>query len=238
MAYIDVHSHILPGVDDGARSINESLQLIAKLKKQGVTRILATPHFYASVCSLEDTVKKAQDSYADLKMFLTNADPQIKIGYEVHYFKNISKIDDIEKLTIDGTRFLLLELAHMPSLEPAAEDIISLVLDRHITPILAHIERFALLPGFDRITETIKDGFSIGQINASAFSINRKSKKIALRLIKEGYGQIIASDTHSVNSRPPEFDNAFKIIGKKLGEDTVKKIMAENNILSEKIFKR
>ncbi len=235
MEFIDIHTHILPGVDDGAKSIDESLQLVAELKKQGVTKILATPHFYAESASLDDTLQKAKKAFLNLKEKLSDTDPDIKLGYEVHYFKNISKIDEIEKLTISGTRYLLLELAYSQSLEHAADDIIALSLNRNITPILAHIERFSAMPGFDKILETIKDGFSIGQINASAFS-NRILRKSALRLIEDGYGTLIASDTHSIKNRPPEFDNAFKVIGKKLGEEKVLALKRKSDSFCKKIF--
>lgn len=235
MEYIDIHTHILTGVDDGAKSHEESLKLVAELKKQGVTKILATPHFYAETASLDDTLHKTKSAYVRLINDLSDDDPAVKLGYEIHYFKNVSKIDEIDKLTIQGTRYLLLELAYSQSCENAVNDIISLSLDRNIIPILAHIERFTLLPGFDKILEAIKDGFCIGQINASAFS-NRGLRKAALNLIKDGYGEIIASDTHSVLNRPPEFDNAFKFISKKLGEDEVLRLKRINDNLCKKIF--
>lgn len=235
MEYIDIHSHILPLLDDGAGSEKESLALINVLKNQSVTKILATPHFYADIFDLNETLSNAIAALEKIKELTAGSSPEIKLGFEVHYFKNISACAQIKQLTLNNSSYLLLELSYKGLPDSVVNDIISLKLNLGITPVLAHIERYAKLSGFENVLETIDEGFAIGQINAPSIC-DKHTRKTALRLIESGYGTLIASDAHSLKTRPPEIDKAFKIIAAKLGENTVNKLKQANHAFYERIW--
>ena len=110
MAVIDFHSHILPGIDDGSKSIEMSIEMLHMAKEQRVDIMVATPHFYASRHRVEDFLRKRNHAYEHLKDKLPEGVPELKLGAEVAYFSGISKADRLDDLTVEGTNLILLEL--------------------------------------------------------------------------------------------------------------------------------
>ena len=87
--YFDIHSHILPGIDDGAKDITESAELINFMKKEGITEVIATPHFYPNEMSLGDFLEHRNNAYETLCSNLDGDIPRIYIGCEILYFKRM-----------------------------------------------------------------------------------------------------------------------------------------------------
>ena len=107
----DIHTHIVPNVDDGARSMEESLALLELLAAQGVCSLIATPHFYADNClDLGAHIERMEKAFRELKSNLKEGMPQIYLGHEVLYFNGISSCEDMKKLTINNSNYILLEL--------------------------------------------------------------------------------------------------------------------------------
>ena len=107
---IDWHSHILPKLDDGSKNLDEALELLRILSEQGVNTVIATPHFYANDESLERFLERREESYKSLCEALPENSPKLLLGAEVCYYPGISRLDGLEKLCIEGTRLLLLEM--------------------------------------------------------------------------------------------------------------------------------
>ena len=103
---IDFHTHILPGIDDGSRNIEMSLNMLAAQREQQVDEIVATPHFYAQKDSVEEFLLRRQCSYEKLKtkMAETNLDQKLHLAAEVYYFQGIGSAGMIPKLCVEGTR--------------------------------------------------------------------------------------------------------------------------------------
>lgn len=151
MSVIDFHSHILPGIDDGARNLETSLAMLRQVSSQGVDYMIATPHFYASHDRVDAFLNRREDAYNSLKEAVHKESlsdvPQILTGSEVAFFDGISKAELIEDLTIQNTRVLLLEMPFAPWTSQNIHEVEVLVRDRGFNVLIAHLERFIWIPG-------------------------------------------------------------------------------------------
>ncbi len=217
---IDFHSHILPNVDDGSASVSESVELINMLSQQGITKVCATPHFIASKTAPAAFFEKRQAAFEALKPHLSADAPEIKLGAEVFYYSGISKMQDLSRFCIEGSRLLLLEMPFSAWSEYNIKEIIELSCSGEFRLVLAHIERY---PAFQnkKILERLADSDILLQTNASAF-LHFKTRRRALGLLKQNKIHFIGSDCHSVSARPPRMAEAREVISSKLGESFVK----------------
>lgn len=207
----DIHTHILHSIDDGSSSIDESLELLKKEKSQGVTNIVLTPHFDLEKIPLEDFLKRRNEKYNELlkavKAEQELQDLKLHLGAEVKYTPNIISCD-IKKLMIEGTNCLLLEL---PATDPFyLDETLKYFSENEITPIFAHVERCPYLLSGKKL-KFYKDKGVIMQSNLSALS-NNFSKNFIFKMIRKGYIEILASDSHNIASRPPIWDEALKLL--------------------------
>lgn len=219
---IDFHSHILPGIDDGSKSVKESLSLLAELKKQRVTTVVATPHYYISQRSPQRFLEKRAHAFAQLEEQLPDNSPAIILGAEVLYFPGISRMDAVHELCIEGTDVLLLEMPFRGWTEYMVQEIESLAISGGYTVVLAHMERylrFVKRPVLDRLLD---DGVFM-QSNADFF-LEFLSKRKALRLLMDGYIQLLGSDCHNMTSRPPRLQEAAGVIREALGASILREI--------------
>lgn len=225
----DIHTHIVPNVDDGARNTEESLALLNMLAAQGVCSCVATPHFYAHNCvDLEAHIEKINESFLRLRAELKEGMPHIYLGHEVHYFKGISSCEAMKKLTIAGSDYILLELPYRDMSESVANEIIDLNLNLGLKPILAHIERYLGRRGIGSVLDTIREGYALAHINCDLL-FDKKGKKLCFRLIEDGLVSFIASDTHSLELRPPRIAEGLKVLEKKFGRELVESF-AQNSM--------
>ena len=137
---IDFHTHILPRIDDGSGSSQESLELLAHEKEQGVDRIVFTPHFYAGKDSVENFLDRREKSYQRLlfRMEEKGIEPPVFYkGAEVYYFAGMGKAEMVPELCIEGTNILLLEMPFAQWDKGVVEDVKFLVQKRKLTLIIA-----------------------------------------------------------------------------------------------------
>lgn len=237
MNFFDLHSHILPAVDDGAKSFSETKELIKLLEHQGVGGIVATPHFYGRYSSEKSAIKRVVDSYEKTMSALEKTNIPIYRGFEVHYFPGISRSDGIEKLTLNGSDYFLLEPSPSKGLSKTVlDEIVDLNLNRHLKPIIAHVERYSGIDGYSSLLELASDGFAILQVNADSL-VQGPAKKAALEVVSSELFCVLSSDTHSTKKRPPRFDDAFKRIEKKLGSNTVEKLKLNSAYIFSELSK-
>ncbi|MBQ8648581.1 MAG: hypothetical protein IJ470_00745 [Clostridia bacterium] len=218
MNLLDIHSHILPGVDDGAKDIVCSVKLLEMMKEQGITNVIATPHFYAFEDNLENFTARITSSYNHLKAVTDGLSlPQIHLGAEVFYFDGIGQSESIRSLCLAGTDYLLLELPNCTLDSCIIKDITHINTNLGIIPIVAHIERYCKQRGFKKLLKLVENRTVYAQVNALSV-LQPPYSKIANRLIKKGYISFIATDTHSVVNRPPLMNQALRKVEKLLGE--------------------
>lgn len=215
---IDFHSHILPCVDDGSSSVEESVSLLEMLGAQGVERVFATPHFDASYDTPYKFLEEREKAYRSLVGSLAGKGvPNISLGAEVMYFPGICRMKELHDLKLEGTRLLLLEMPMEAWSDHTINELINLSCSGEITILLAHVERYLPYQRSDLLERLLDNGILM-QTNVSFF-INRKTRRKALKLLKNGYLHVLGSDCHNVEFRPPRIDEAVSIIKNKLGED-------------------
>lgn len=234
---LDIHSHILPGVDDGARDVETSIELLRMMKEQGITHVIATPHFDAMHNSIDEFEYIVSDAYARLCDATVGLElPQVALGSEVFYFAGIGRSMGIHDLTLCRSEYLLLEL---PNCKIDA-DIIKAIRDMNerigIMPIIAHIERYAHERGFKLLLELIENGVVYAQVNAASVLVP-PYKKITHKLIKKGYISFLATDTHSIIGRPPKISEALQEIENSLGRSYRDKLIHNSERFCDDIFR-
>ena len=220
---IDWHSHILSGMDDGSRDVQESVSMLEALRAQGVDTVIATPHFYANDESLESFLSRRNDSYLALKEQLTEELPRILLGAEVRYYPGICRMSDLERLTIGSTSLLLIEMPMRRWTEYTVKELIELAGSPNVTVVMAHVERYLSLQS-SSVWKRLRDCGILMQINASFFDGAFKRRK-AFKLLEKGYVQLIGTDCHNMTSRPPAIDVAYSFIDKKLGHRFVSRMI-------------
>lgn len=227
----DIHTHIVPNVDDGARNMEESLALLELLAAQGVCSLIATPHFYADKClDLGAHIERMEKAFRELKSNLKEGMPQIYLGHEVLYFNGISSCEDMKKLTINNSNYILLELPYSDFSSSVINEIVDINLNLGLIPILAHVERYAAQRGFREVMETVREGYALAHVNCDQL-LDKKSRKICLKLIKEGLISFIATDTHSIEFRPPRMEEARILLEKKIGRGFIEEMNKKAQML-------
>lgn len=225
---VDIHSHILPAVDDGAKDLEESIALLETMQAQGITHVFATPHFYPQTDSDFRFRKEISAAYKALLNAVKDKDlPQVHLGCELLYFNNIGISDSIEQFCFKGSRYLLLELTDGVITDSLFEDLLLLKNESKITPIIAHIERYCYAKKFKQLIKFIKEHKIPTQINASSLFVKPYQKAIK-KLIKADVVTFIATDAHSIDERPPMLLEALELLTKKYSADYTVKLQTNS----------
>ena len=212
---IDFHSHILPGIDDGSKSVDMSLQMIDALQKQKVRTICATSHFYATQRTPARFLYRREQAWEALRESLPEDAPEILLGAEVLYYPGVSHMQELPQLCLEGTNILLLEMPFDHWSEYYVREVKELARSGEYTILLAHIERYY----FKQSVSVWDDFLDLGilmQSNADFFLPFRTRRK-ALKLLAEGRIHLLCSDTHNMSTRAPRLDEACSMIRKHLG---------------------
>ncbi len=228
----DFHSHILPYIDDGSESVEESIQMLKMLTEQGVDTVCATPHFYPSENSPDNFLYARKRMYRKLKDAMPDGEkfPKIILGAEVAYFSGISRMADLLKMRLEGTRVLLLEMPTIKWSDYMVREVLDISCAGQVTVVLAHVERY-MKKQPKIVWGVLRESGVLMQVNATYFT-NPKTRRAALKQMQRREIHLIGSDAHNVNERAPEIAQAIEIIKSKLGESELE----EMNALTEKIL--
>lgn len=214
MNLVDFHSHVLPGIDDGAKNPEISLAMLSEMANQGVKKVVATPHFYPEAEAPAHFLERRKKAIDELTAVMTDGLPELYVGAEVAYFPGIGRCKELCDLTIAGTDLVLIEMPFDRWSEQVIDELLLVKTALGLCPIVAHIERYIdQRPG--TFFELAERGVLL-QSNASNFqSFGTRGK--ALRLLSQGLIHLLGSDSHNTDTRPPNLGDAVKFITKKLG---------------------
>lgn len=229
---MDFHSHILPQVDDGSQSVEESMAMLRMEAEQGVRHVVATPHFYPRHDTPERFLSRRARAEERLREQMEKEPglPQLSIGAEVYYFNGISDSEVISELTIDSKRCILIEMPHSPWTEVMYRELESLYIKRGLIPVIAHIDRYIGRFRTFGIPQRLAQLPVMVQANADFF-LTRSTASMALRMLKEDRIHLLGSDCHDLESRKPNLDQALKVIRKRLGEEAISRVYAHGEDL-------
>lgn len=230
----DIHSHILPGIDDGSSSLQESLALLRLEAEQGIRRVAATPHFYPQRDTPEDFLKRRARAETLLREELQKEAhlPEISIGAEVYFFTGISQSAILEQLTIGSGRYLLLEMPMAPWSDAMYREMEGIYTNQGITPIIAHVDRYISPFRTHGISERLAQLPVLVQANASFF-LKRSTRSMAIRMLRTGKIHVLGSDCHNLAYRRPNLGEAVQVIQNRLGAEVLDQIRQyEEDILT------
>ena len=217
---IDLHTHILPEIDDGSQSVAESVEMLRMLKAQGIGTVVATPHFEVHFDTPASFLERRNAAFNELNTAAEGLDlPAVIPGAEVAYFWGISRMEGLSDLRIAGTRLLLVEMPFTKWTDGMVKEIIGLASFNGFKVVLAHVERYLKLVRPRVLKELALNGVYM-QINAS-FINDGRTRRRALKMLKRGNVQFLGSDAHGAIRRPPELGSAVEIVKKKLGQDYI-----------------
>ena len=230
--YCDLHCHVLPGMDDGCRNCEESVRLLQESVRQNVWGIAATPHYYPSE-TVTSFLERREAACDRLMEYLqeTDADvPELCLGAEVAYRSGIAREPMLEQLCYGRSDYLLLELPFGPWRGSVLDEIEEICLVRGMVPVIAHIERYVRFQNRETLTRLFDMDILI-QMNAEYY-LNMRSRGRAKRLLEKGRVQVMGSDSHNMDFRPPNLGIAMARMQKKGLQDHAESIIRQN----EEIF--
>lgn len=215
---IDLHSHILPGMDDGSASPEETAGMLELLVRQGVTTLAVTPHFYASIDTPESFLERRR--LAAEKIPQVEGAPQLLFGAEIAYFSGIGCSEEILPLKISDTNLLLIEMPFTPWSARMIDEICDMHRQLHLTPVLAHIDRYLGKHQLPMYLDQLTGCGVYLQCNADSL-LSWRSRRHILPLLRNGNIQFLGSDCHNLQNRPPRLGEAIAVLEEKLGPDFV-----------------
>jgi len=211
---IDFHSHILPGVDDGPETLEQSLAMLRDSFLQGTDLMVSTSHFYAGDEYPREFLKRRNNAIRQLKnAMLLSAEvyPEVVVGTEVLFFPGISEAEDVPLLQIGNTGSILIEPPMSPWSEDMLEEIRQLGRNFDLIPIIAHVDRYMTMLRDPSLIDRVLQRDLVVQVNGSYF-LNPKTQKVAFANLKAGKIQLIGSDCHNLESRPPNLGLVRKLV--------------------------
>lgn len=222
---IDFHTHILPGVDDGAQNVDTSLCMLRTMAETQVDLLIATPHYFSLDEKPADFRKRIQDAARKLQEASAldgQTMPNLILGAEVYVERNLLLTEDLDLLCIGNTDLLLLELPVSEYREWMYAVISGVTTIYGVRPVIAHVER--VLPRISKkdLAKMLEIPGICFQFNHTAFT-NRKALSFMKRIMKEGYPVFFGSDCHGATDRAPTdmagYEAIHKWLAKKMGKD-------------------
>ena len=232
---IDFHSHVLPGIDDGSKSVEMSIQMLRVEAQQGIGHVVATPHFYPQYDTPERFLKRRAAAEIALReeMQKHTGLPELSVGAEVYYFPGISDSEGISELTIDQKRCILIEMPTSTWTEAMYRELEGLYVKRGLIPIVAHIDRYIGRFHNRGIPKRLAQLPVLIQANAEFF-LEKYTSSLALRMLKKEGIHLLGSDCHDLSSRKPNLQDALDLIYRRLGRDAMEGIFScQRNVLAE-----
>jgi len=223
---IDIHCHILPGIDDGAKNVSEAVEMITMQRTCKVNAMYLTPHFSAEEKTLEEFLLERDKAWEQLAAVLDHKDsPDIRIGAEVRYCQEILSMD-LRKVTLGQSDYLLLELPSQRYPAYALQSIEKL-LEKGIIPILAHVERCSYFREDPNLLKRLIDLGALAQVSAQAL-FDKRDKNFSIACLCQNLAQIVASDAHDPAKRKPNMDVVRKL---------PRVLLQSHNAFSEAVWK-
>lgn len=230
MDYFDMHSHILPGVDDGASTMEESLAMLGIAYKEGTRSILLTPHYTRGKNSY--TQEELNNRFQELQAEAAKQYPELKLylGNEILYEDGV--VDDLKNgliQTMNHTKYVLVEFNIRISYNQLY-DAIRKITNARFRPIIAHVERYrCLFKHIERIDELVGlEAYLQMNISSVYGGLMDENARWCKKLVREEYISFFGTDAHDLEERAPYINDYVTWIRKKCGEELLEQIFVIN----------
>ena len=226
---IDIHTHVLPGIDDGAQNISDSLEILQALAKQGVTELVATPHIISGVYEntseiINEKITEIQDLIRENQLNLI-----LHSGAELYCEPDlISKVKK-ENLTLAHSNYVLIE-TELQRFPDNFEEILFNFQQEGFRPIIAHAERFSpFMNNIDHLLTIVNREIYVQMNSGSIMGVfGNAVKYLALEMLKIGCVHVIASDVHGLQKRPILMKDAYDLVASNYSEKLAEILFYEN----------
>ncbi len=230
--YLDMHCHILPGVDDGSKDFDMSMEMIDHAYDEGIRAIILTPHYHGGYVETKRSV--IDKIFVELRDHVAGRHPDLKlfIGHEIYYYPSVPEwIEEGRVHTLADSNYVLLEFSTMVEKRELTDAVHNLCNNGYY-PVLAHVERYDCLvrdPGF--VGELIDLGAYI-QVNSKTIAGEggMKIKHFIKKLLKEEWIHFIGTDAHNMRGRKPEMEECARYIIKKCDSEYAAQILYANAV--------
>ena len=238
MRFVDIHSHLIPGLDDGSTSLFETIEMLRHAYDRDTRSLVATPHMFASFGNTEPLL--VYDTYVAMVKRLQRVSKghgqeflrEMAIYLGAENFVSPEFLEALKKrdvLTLNGSRYLLVEFPpYLPFV--TAESAVDRILEIGLIPVLAHVERYGFLDRNPGRLARLKKKCCVVQVNAESIVDfkGRGLSKAVIPFFEHRLVDIVASDGHDVHSRPPSLDAAYGTLAAAYPEPAVAAWMWEN----------
>jgi protein-tyrosine phosphatase len=214
---VDIHTHILPGVDDGAENFDEAVEMLRIAEENGTTDIVLTPHHLTrDLRGLKITKDDILSRFETFKQSVSGMFPKLNlyVGAETYAGSNLyDAIENDQILTINNTRYVLIEFGFNDHARRAYNTMMALV-DKGYVPIIAHPERYAFVKDDPMSIVGFLDSGALLQLNVGSLAGENggASQEIAMMYLDDELASIVASDGHSVFQRNPDMSEAHAFV--------------------------
>lgn len=214
--FTDIHTHILPGIDDGAKDLEEAKDLLLLSHSQGIRSLWLTPHYYAQSETIDLFLEKREQSFRLIKPYLDAQNFNYRLGAEVYLSSVLLNFIGLDRLCISGTDFLLIELPYQGySVEQQINMIKQLIEDYPVRIILAHVDRYDFLRREKNLKKFLELGVEL-QLNLSFLDHPGRQRKKWLEYLRLGHIRFLGTDTHNMRGRRPIVDKYWPELKRQL----------------------
>ena len=233
----DLHCHILPNIDDGPSSVEETRIMLEIAAQEGIKVIAATHHFNEEELTVADYLELHGTYYKHIQSVLEGLKSNIQIvtGAEVMISPFLLQLNELHNLCINGSRYLLIELPMMDVPEYTQGVIYNLRI-KGITPIIAHPERNRWIMENPALLIPLIELGTLIQVNSGSITgdFGRNIKRCVKFLVKHNMVHLVATDAHSADKRPPRIRKAAQTLKRWVDQQRAEKILYETpqNILN------
>jgi len=229
---IDLHCHLLPGIDDGPDTLEQALELARIAVANGITHSVVTPHIHPG--RYENDAASIQQHLADYRAALVAEGIPLKLGFagEVRLGAEVLMMVQQGQIPFygeyEGKQVFLLELPHS-HVPPGSDKLVKWLLDQNILPMIAHPERNKeIMRRLDKITPFVEMG-CLFQVTASSVAglFGEPALETARALLEKGCVTILASDAHNAQHRPPQLDHGRDAAAEIVGVEEAQRMVTE-----------
>ncbi len=213
---IDLHTHVLPKIDDGSDSVQTSLNMLQLMANHGVDAVCATPHYYAEKMDIPTFLQRRDAAWQALQQATDTLPVPVVLAAEVAYYSGISEEKDLRQLCVEGTNTLMLEMPYSDWNSFQIEEVMALAWDCGFDVVLVHPERLCTGQNNRRWLERLYD--LPMQVNAGALC-HWRTRRAALNILENTSKPLLGSDCHNLASRAPNLWEGRNVISRKLGAD-------------------
>lgn len=218
--FVDIHTHILPGVDDGAENLKEAVKLLRMARENGTTDVVLTPHYRGKFRANKPQYLREQFELLCREICDCIPDMKLYLGNEAAMDRDLGeKLAEGRVLSINNTRYTLLEFDYNCPYIRMMDGVMGVFSCGYI-PIIAHAERYDVLRKNKKLIDEILRIGALVQINADSVmgKVGLGTKWYCQRLLRQGKVHFIASDAHDHEDRVPRLEECFQYVSKRYGE--------------------